>query len=94
MKKIFKVFLLISVLLTILGCGNDKSPKPLETKFIGTYINDSWDNIKEVVNLNLSGKNLFISYEHINSREKKRKRPRTKIFPQTKISIYLFFLQN
>ena len=53
MKKIFKVFLLISVLLTILGCGNDKSPKPLETKFIGTYIDDSWDNIKEFINLNL-----------------------------------------
>ena len=73
MKKIFKVFLLISVLLTILGCGNDKSPKPLETKFIGTYIDDSWDNIKEVINLNLSGKNLFISYEHINSRAIKGK---------------------
>lgn len=73
MKKIFKVFLLISVLLTILGCGNDKSPKPLETKFIGTYIDDSWDNIKRVVNLDSSGKNLFISYEHIDSKTIKGK---------------------
>ena len=73
MKKIFKVFLLISVLLTILGCGNDKSPKPLEAKFIGTYIDDSWDNIKRVVNLDSSGKNLFISYEHIDSKTIKGK---------------------
>ncbi|MDD7411497.1 hypothetical protein [Fusobacterium gastrosuis] len=67
MKIIFRFTLVIALLFILLGC-NKNSPKPLETKFIGTYIDDSWEKVKEVAELNLSGKTLFITYSHINSR--------------------------
>lgn len=65
MRKILKVLFLISMVLTIAGCGKDNSPKPLNTKFIGTYIDDSHKDIKDIVTLDLSGKNLYITYEQI-----------------------------
>ncbi|WP_035937147.1 hypothetical protein, partial [Fusobacterium necrophorum] len=65
MRKILRVLFLISILSAILGCGKDNSPKPLNTKFIGTYIDDSHKDIKDIVTLDLSGKNLYITYEQI-----------------------------
>lgn len=54
MRKILRVLFLISILSAILGCGKDNSPKPLNTKFIGTYIDDSHKGIKDIVTLDLS----------------------------------------
>ncbi|PID67439.1 MAG: hypothetical protein CR959_00175 [Fusobacteriales bacterium] len=63
MKKIFKIAILITLILSFIGCGNTK-PEVLDEKFIGTYVSNL-NNYKEIAEINLVGNDLFLDYTEI-----------------------------